>query len=418
MASRFVIRSSQFNIGHICRPGVIRFRACLRQRSTAAFVWGAGDGGQLGTGDTESRLKPIRFPVADGEKVMHIGCGHGFTFVSEKNPRRMWMSTKIGALKQLKRRESHSPNTQENVPVNVSLPVSHGDTQVAQISCGRDHVAVFTDNEGVFVAGSNNLGQCGVRARNAGYPNQFCALSEAVGQIKQVAAGLDHSLLLTSEGRIFSCGMGADGQTGLGHFVDEWNVGEVEGDTRGVKIKQIATSADCCLAVSDEGEVFSWGNNEYGQLAQDSEEPQAFKATRAALLHSLGPVAQVAAAGANCAVLTASGDVYTWGFGVLGRGSRDHTCTTPKKVAALQEIGESVVQLHCGLEQTAVITETGLLFVWGRGSYGRLGNGKTTDEWTPVQVRLPGRVLEVSCGVDHMGAVVELEQKSKHRNAT
>ena len=41
---------------------------------------------------------------------------------------------------------------------------------------------------------------------------------------------------------------------------------------------------------------------------------------------------------------------------MLGHGPRDHTCTTPKRVTALREIGESVVQVNCGLEQTAVIT--------------------------------------------------------------
>ncbi|KAJ7370040.1 Williams-Beuren syndrome chromosome region 16 protein [Desmophyllum pertusum] len=50
---------------------------------------------------------------------------------------------------------------------------------------------------------------------------------------------------------------------------------------------------------------------------------------------------------------------------------------------------------------------SGTLHTWGRGSFGRLGLGSNQDQWIPKKVELPGDVIDVSCGIDHMAAVVK-----------
>lgn len=54
---------------------------------------------------------------------------------------------------------------------------------------------------------------------------------------------------------------------GLGHYNVSSVPTKLGGDVAGVSIIQVASYADCCLAVSDEGDVFGWGNSEYLQLA-------------------------------------------------------------------------------------------------------------------------------------------------------
>ena len=56
-------------------------------------------------------------------QVTHIGCGHGFTFVSGKKQSRLWMSTKIGALGQLKKCETRSTDIQGNL-INTCLCIN------------------------------------------------------------------------------------------------------------------------------------------------------------------------------------------------------------------------------------------------------------------------------------------------------
>ena len=69
-------------------------------------------------------------------------------------------------------------------------------------------------------------------------------------KVKDIICGLDHSLLLTENGKVFSCGWGADGQTGLGHFnsTGEWT--QVLGDIENEKIVKIACKFDCVFALN------------------------------------------------------------------------------------------------------------------------------------------------------------------------
>ena len=48
--------------------------------------------------------------------------------------------------------------------------------------------------------------------------------------------------------------------------------------------------------------------------------------------------------------------------------------------------GKPIVQIACGSEYSAAITTTGDLYMWGRGTYGRLGVGSSDDLNVPTQV--------------------------------
>jgi alpha-tubulin suppressor-like RCC1 family protein len=76
---------------------------------------------------------------------------------------------------------------------------------------------------------------------------------------------------LLKNGRLFAWGLGADGQLGDGTFDTRWQPVEVGGDLRGEPITRIAGTIDTLLAVSRNGDVFVWGQNEYGQLPNCAE---------------------------------------------------------------------------------------------------------------------------------------------------
>ncbi|XP_021344086.1 RCC1-like G exchanging factor-like protein, partial [Mizuhopecten yessoensis] len=118
-----------------------------------------------------------------------------------------------------------------------------------------------------------------------------------------VVCGQDHTLFLTAAGELYSCGMGADGQTGLGHYNSEHRPTLVQGDLQGVKVKDIGGAVDCVLAVSDKGELFGWGNSEYNQLSMITEHTQV-NVPRHLPVHSCGKVKKAVAGGSMCAMLT------------------------------------------------------------------------------------------------------------------
>lgn len=89
--------------------------------------------------------------------------------------------------------------------------------------------------------------------------------------------------------------------SGLQHYHCEWKPSIVQGDIEGEKIVQISSKGDCVLAVSERGDLFGWGNSEYGQLSAITDQTQVSVPRNLPLPHS---VTKAAAAGSKCAILT------------------------------------------------------------------------------------------------------------------
>ena len=86
------------------------------------------------------------------------------------------------------------------------------------------YVALTTKGQ-VFSLGNNAFGQCGRPViQNEDYFRSqvihpvHIPLLEKNDVIVDIECGVNHSLFLSQNGKVYSCGWSADGQTGLGHY--------------------------------------------------------------------------------------------------------------------------------------------------------------------------------------------------------
>ena len=154
--------------------------------------------------------------------------------------------------------------------------------------------------------------------------------------------------------------------------------------------------------------VFTWGRGEDGQLGHDDQKDQ-LRPQLVEVLRGKG-VADIACGSGHTVVRTLAGEVYTWGRGDDGRLGHGDTGWkwAPMRVEALAM--HSVAQVTCGSYHTAAVTSDGLLFTWGGGMYGKLGQGDEKGHPTPQCVkalREVGRVKQVACGSRHTVALLE-----------
>lgn len=113
-------------------------------------------------------------------------------------------------------------------------------------------------------------------------------------------------------------------------------------------------------------------------------------------------VTQIACGSSYSAAITTSGELYTWGrgsYGRLGHGNSDDQ-NVPMLVIALR--GERIIDVACGSgdAQTLAVSESGQVFTWGDGDYGKLGRGGSEGCKTPTAVDTlrTQDVYKVYCG--------------------
>ncbi|XP_066487811.1 E3 ISG15--protein ligase HERC5-like isoform X2 [Tiliqua scincoides] len=202
-----------------------------------------------------------------------------------------------------------------------------------------------------------------------------------------------HLLILSSEGKLFEHRIEFERDQSEPRLLQELGNNQ---------IVQIACGDHHSMAVSKGGELFSWGQNERGQLGLGKwtpsiKEPQLVQALKGI------PLAKIAAGAAHSMAVSLSGSVYSWGknaFGQLGLGDTEDR-NSPTYVNALEQ--KKMVFVCCGGEHTAVLSKDGLVCTFGAGSYGQLGHNSTRNELFPRLVaELFGAVVsQVACGRWH-----------------
>uniref|UniRef100_A0A8B9QC21 HECT-type E3 ubiquitin transferase n=1 Tax=Apteryx owenii TaxID=8824 RepID=A0A8B9QC21_APTOW len=276
--------------------------------------------------------------------------------------------------------------------------------RIRDVGCGLRHTVFALDDGTVYTCGCNDLGQLGhEKARKR--PEHVGALDAQ--NIVAVSCGEAHTLALNDKGQVYAWGLATDGQLGLPGTEECIRVPRLKNNLSEIQIVQVACGYYHSLALSKGSEVFSWGQNKYGQLGLGYEYK---KQTSPHVIKSLLgiPFAQIAAGGAHSFVLTLSGAIFGWGrnkFGQLGLND-DNDRYVPTLLKSLRT--QKVVHICCGEDHTAALTKEGGVFTFGAGGYGQLGHNSTSHEINPRKVfELMGSVVtQITCGRQHTTAFV------------
>ncbi|XP_026288148.1 RCC1-like G exchanging factor-like protein [Frankliniella occidentalis] len=399
------------------------------EKTRRVYAWGVAETGALGnyTSKLKQKMKklaefyhhPIRLNFSLLYQVYDITCGYGFTaFTVEPNllkgPHKVFgcgvnTDSQIGY---------HAPRKGHPLamlmnPGPIEIPFKNFKTKVIGLAAGRAHLLVLTDEEGVFTLGNNAYGQCGrpvIADENyVGSRNIHCIPDVSGSRIRSVACGQDHSMFITQNGDVYACGWNADGQTAQNNFESHFELRRVTGDIEGEDIVKVSSAGDCVLALNRKGEVFGWGNSEYGQLERHTLQLSTSKHLKSTT--HLGKIVDVAAGGSFCMVLNEHGQVFVWGYGILGKGPKAQKSDEPTEIPSVLfgknkfQPDVKVTSIACGVHHLAALTNSGDLYTWGHNRGGCLGQGHEKDQFFPLKVAIGAVTLKVCCGVDHMVAL-------------
>ena len=158
-------------------------------------------------------------------------------------------------------------------------------------------------------------------------------------------------------------------------------------------IRMISSGYDHTIALTQDGDVFSWGNNELGQLGDGTliNRSMPVQVLGEGGVGYLSGIASIAAGGYHSVALASDGSVvYTWGYNNSGQLGNNTTTDslTPVKVHGVGNFGDlsNIASIAAGGWNTAAVSTTGFVYTWGYNADGELGNDSTVNSLVPVQV--------------------------------
>ncbi|MFA5119199.1 MAG: autotransporter-associated beta strand repeat-containing protein [Candidatus Omnitrophota bacterium] len=216
--------------------------------------------------------------------------------------------------------------------------------------------------------------------------------------ITMIASGYDHTVALTDDGYVFSWGSNVYGQLGDGTTADGLTPvqvlsGEQGGGTYLHNVSKISAGGYHSVALADDGSLYDWGYNGYGQLG-NNETANSLTPVR---VHGVGDIGnlsgitEIAAGGFETAAV-GSGFVYCWGYngeGELGNNSIVDSHVPVQVLSGAQGGGtylHNISKVAVGGCQVLALVSDGTVFSWGYNGDGELGDGTTNDRLVPVQV--------------------------------
>jgi len=160
-------------------------------------------------------------------------------------------------------------------------------------------------------------------------------------------------------------------QLGLGNESGRLSPARVEA-LQGKVVIALACGSRHTLALTSQGEVYSWGDHENGVTGHGMSESHQYVPRLVGALRGYN-VVSLGACGFHSGVVTAEGEVYTFGqgkFGRLGHGS-EVSCHIPRPIEALR--GKRVTIFAAGGFHSCCVTDTGHLYTFGGNEHGQLG---------------------------------------------
>ncbi|XP_042617759.1 probable E3 ubiquitin-protein ligase HERC4 [Cyprinus carpio] len=207
-------------------------------------------------------------------------------------------------------------------------------------------------------------------------------------KIRLIVCGADDAVLLSDSGKVL--------------IMDKSTVCKPLKGLENRQVIQIACGDHHSVALTNDGQLFVWGDNSHGQLGLEKDHPGSPSAQHVQSLSGV-PLAQISAGGDHSFVLSLSGVVFGWGKNSAGQlGLGDTTDRhVPTVVNSLNR--KKTVSISCGGEHTATLSKGGTVFTFGSGGSGQLGHKSFRDEHHPrVVAELWGsEVSQVTCGRHH-----------------
>lgn len=273
------------------------------------------------------------------------------------------------------------------------------DPEVRIVAAANEHSMAYRDGK-LFVWGQNQYGQLGTGVEGTVGTPKTIDLS-AVKSVKSVSTSPLFTMIVNEEGQLWEMGNNRSGQLGQSSaMVSEGYSPALNVNFEGIRVKQAAAGLDHALALTEEGKVYIWGND----TPEDLSTWTNMHIPREVAMPNGLAVKSIASGWRTSYAIATNGDLYRWGLNntFLNSHSSDGSAnwlTKPTKVGGIAKVKQVVsAQFH-----SAALTDDGSVYQWGVNSC----TNQYIYEKTPKKVIFPNNVKlkSVAVGNKHSFAI-------------
>jgi alpha-tubulin suppressor-like RCC1 family protein len=327
--------------------------------TNSLFVWGHNPYGELGLNDTTQRLSPTQLPGSQWSEIA-IGINHTLA-LRDDGTMWAWGHNPHGQLGQ-------NSTTQHNSPVQI--PGNQWISIQADREGGHFNIAKKTDGT-LWAWGHNPNGQLGLNdSIQRSSPVQIPGT-----QWQNISAGYYTAMATKSDGTLWTWGYNGYGQLGQGDTTQHSSPVQIPGITW----QKISSGYNWAMGTR-EGALFTWGRNQHGELGL-GDVTQRNSPTQ--VPGSQWAKGQIDATRHHAGVVKDDGTLWTWGHNPYGElGLND----TAQRSSPTQVPGTTWTQYTGGHVHSLGRKTDNTLWAWGHNAHGQLGQNNTTQYNSPVQI--------------------------------
>ena len=345
------------------------------------FSWGRNNKGQLGLGDVVNRSTPSQVGILTN--WLSVSCG-GYITSALKVDGSLWTwgDNLYGSL--------GIGNTYlQSSPVQVGML-----TTWLSVSSGKYHILATKNDNSLWTWGLNWYGQLGMDDQvYRSTPTQLGVLTSWL----EISSGLYNSLALKADHTMWSWGYNWYGQLGLGDIVYRSSPIQVGADSTWLKLSAGAYSS---MVKKTDHSLWTWGSNFYGELGQGT----GFTTNSSSIPGQVGSGTNWSS-GSKSAMFTLAiktdGTLWSWGWNQYGNLALNDAGGTHRSSPV--QVGADITwkSVHTGEYHALAIKTDNTLWAWGSNFYGELGINEavySAHRSSPVQVGADTTWFSASCG--------------------
>ena len=297
----------------------------IAKNDGSVWAWGRNPDGQLGDGTDDDREDPVRVDDVDGVVQVAAGFAHSVALRGDGTVW-TWGGNLYGGL------GLGAGVPQATTPRQVPIG------GITAVAAGFYHTLALDQHGVIWGWGANVEGQLGngtTTAPNGGvFTPQRARWTSRFAPVT-IAAGTGHGLALDESSQVWAWGGADSGQLGIGIGAGDGTTPPVLEPVKvafdgGIQIVDLAAGVEHSLALDSDGHLWAWGDNQSGTLGDGTTDRstvpkriggnQRFTAVKAGAFHSLA--------------IRTDGTLWAWGynkFGGLGIGSMSEHELTPQR---------------------------------------------------------------------------------------